>query len=114
MLQILVISLAAGIAASAVLLSNASDDWAFQARAQLLGLLPKKPRGHAAEILGPLWGNIAPATVERANSRRSYDIIPVKVENLAEQQRIADTYYAAKLIPKPLKVSAITVWTPKP
>ena len=30
------------------------------------------------------------------------------------QQRIADTYYAAKLIPKPLKVSAITVWTPKP
>ena len=43
--------LAAGIAASAVLLSNASDDRAFQARAQLLGLLPKKPRGHAAEIL---------------------------------------------------------------
>lgn len=68
----------------------------------------------AAEILGPLWGNIPPATVERANSRRSYDIIPVKVEHLAEQQRIADTYYAAKLIPKPLKVSAITVWTPKP
>ena len=68
----------------------------------------------AADILGPLWGNIAPATVERANSRRSYDIIPVRLENLAEQQRIADTYYAAKLIPKPLKVSAITVWTPKP
>ncbi|WP_250212358.1 hypothetical protein [Pseudomonas fluorescens] len=55
-----------------------------------------------------------PATVERANSRRSYDIIPVKLQNLAEQQRIADTYYAAKLIPKPLNVSDITVWTPKP
>ncbi|MDB1109921.1 aliphatic sulfonate ABC transporter substrate-binding protein [Pseudomonas extremaustralis] len=68
----------------------------------------------AAEILGPLWGNIAPATVERANSRRSYDIIPVKVANLAEQQRIADTYYAAKLIPKPLNINDITVWTPKP
>ena len=68
----------------------------------------------AAEILGPLWGNIAPATVERANSRRSYDIIPVKVADLAEQQRIADTYYAAKLIPKPLNINDITVWTPKP
>lgn len=68
----------------------------------------------AAAILGPLWGNIPPATVERANSRRSYDIIPVKLDHLAEQQRIADTYYAAKLIPKPLQVSTITVWTPKP
>lgn len=63
---------------------------------------------------GPLWGNIAPATVERANSRRSYDIIPVKLENLAEQQRIADIYYTAKLIPKPLKASNINLWTPKP
>ncbi|WP_248747064.1 MULTISPECIES: aliphatic sulfonate ABC transporter substrate-binding protein [unclassified Pseudomonas] len=68
----------------------------------------------AARILGPLWGNIAPATVELANSRRSYDIIPVKVEELAEQQRIADTYYAAKLTPKPLKVGDISVWTPQP
>ena len=68
----------------------------------------------AADILGPLWGNIAPSTVERANSRRSYDIIPVKLENLAEQQRIADTYHAAKLIPKALKINDITVWTPKP
>jgi len=68
----------------------------------------------AARILGPLWGNIAPATVELANSRRSYDIIPVKVEELAEQQRIADTYYAAKLTPKPLKVGDISVWTAQP
>jgi len=68
----------------------------------------------AAQILGPLWGNISPATVELANSRRSYDIIPVKVEELAEQQRIADTYYAAKLTPKPLKVGDISVWTPQP
>ena len=58
--------------------------------------------------------DFAPATVERANSRRSYDIIPVKLENLAEQQRIADTYHAAKLIPKALKINDITVWTPKP
>lgn len=67
----------------------------------------------AAQLLGPLWGNIAPATVELANSRRSYDIVPVKVDELAEQQRIADTYYAARLIPKPLKISDISVWVPK-
>lgn len=66
----------------------------------------------AARELGPLWGNIPPETVELANSRRSYDIIPVKVEELAEQQRIADTYYDAKLIPKPLKVTDISAWTP--
>lgn len=43
--------LAAGFAASALRLVQAPDDWAFQARAQLLGLLPKKPRGQAREIL---------------------------------------------------------------
>ncbi|MNL81636.1 hypothetical protein D3C87_2088140 [compost metagenome] len=51
--------------------------------------------------------------MELANTRRSYDIVPVKVDELAEQQRIADTYYAAKLTAKPLKVSDIAVWTPK-
>ncbi|WP_297845276.1 aliphatic sulfonate ABC transporter substrate-binding protein [Pseudomonas sp.] len=67
----------------------------------------------AAQILGPLWGNVPPATVELANTRRSYDIVPVKVDDLAEQQRIADTYYAAKLIPKPLNVTEINIWAPK-
>lgn len=46
--------LATGLAATAVRLTHASEDWAFQARAQLLGLLPKKPRGHASEILDGL------------------------------------------------------------
>lgn len=67
----------------------------------------------AAKNLSPLWGNIPPETVELANTRRSYNIVPVNVSDLAEQQRIADTYYEAKLIPKPLKVSDISVWTPK-
>lgn len=67
----------------------------------------------AAKILGPVWGNIPAETVELGNSRRSYDIIPVKLDELAEQQRIADTYYAAKLIPKPLKISGISIWAPQ-
>ncbi|TDV71890.1 aliphatic sulfonate ABC transporter substrate-binding protein [Pseudomonas sp. LP_7_YM] len=73
-------------------------------------------KGHpqeAAKKLAPLWGNIAPETVELANSRRSYDIVPVKVDELAEQQRIADDYSEARLIPKPLKISDISVWVPQ-
>jgi flagellar biosynthesis GTPase FlhF len=46
--------LATGLAATAVRLTHASEDWAFQARAQLLGLLPKKPKGHASELLDGL------------------------------------------------------------
>lgn len=72
-------------------------------------------KGHpeeAAANLAPLWGNIPPQTVELANSRRSYDIVPVKVDELAEQQRIADFYFEAGMIPKALKVSDIAVWTP--
>ncbi len=67
----------------------------------------------AAKILAPVWGNIPFETVELANSRRSYDIIPVKPEELTEQQRIADTYYGAKLIPKPLKTSGMNIWAPQ-
>jgi sulfonate transport system substrate-binding protein len=68
----------------------------------------------AAQILGPLWGDIPTPTVELANSRRSYDIVPVKRDQLAEQQRIADTYFAAGLIPNALKATDIRIWTPPP
>jgi sulfonate transport system substrate-binding protein len=66
----------------------------------------------AAQILSPLWGNIAAPTVALANSRRSYDIVPVRRDQLAEQQRIGDTYYAAGLIPAALKATDIRIWTP--
>ncbi|WP_258002239.1 aliphatic sulfonate ABC transporter substrate-binding protein [Burkholderia sp. WAC0059] len=68
----------------------------------------------AAQILSPLWGNLPVPTVELANSRRSYDIVPVRRDALAEQQRIATTYYQAGLIPAPLKATDIRIWTPPP
>lgn len=43
--------LAAGLAATAVRLSNDSEDWAFQARTQLSGLLPEKRTDNASGIL---------------------------------------------------------------
>lgn len=64
----------------------------------------------AAEILSPIWGGIDAATVELANSRRSYDILPVRRSELQEQQRIADTFYEAKLIPKRIKAQDIKIW----
>jgi sulfonate transport system substrate-binding protein len=66
----------------------------------------------AAQILSPLWGNIPAQTVELANTRRSYDIVPVRGDQLGDQQRIADTYYAARMIPKTLKATDIRIWTP--
>lgn len=65
----------------------------------------------AAEILSPLWGNTDAATVELTNSRRSYDIVPVRRDELAEQQRIADTYYQTGLIPKSLVAKDIRIWS---
>ena len=66
----------------------------------------------AAQILAPLWGNLPAPTVELANSRRSYAIVPVQRDQLGEQQRIADTYRAAGLIPAMLKATDIRIWTP--
>jgi sulfonate transport system substrate-binding protein len=66
----------------------------------------------AAQILGPLWGNLPAPTVKLANSRRSYDIEPVRPEQLGEQQRIADTYRAAGMIPAALNAGDIRIWTP--
>jgi sulfonate transport system substrate-binding protein len=66
----------------------------------------------AAQILSPLWGNLPVPTVELADSRRSYRIVPVRRDQLGEQQRIADTYRAAGMIPNPLKAADIRIWAP--
>ncbi|WP_240655778.1 ABC transporter substrate-binding protein [Paraburkholderia phosphatilytica] len=66
----------------------------------------------AARILSPLWRNIPAPTVELANSRRSYRIVPVQRDQLGEQQRIADMYHSAGMIPNALKATDIRIWTP--
>ncbi|MDE1182407.1 aliphatic sulfonate ABC transporter substrate-binding protein [Paraburkholderia sp.] len=52
----------------------------------------------AAKILAPLWGLDA-RTIERANSRRSYAVRAVEVQNFGEQQKIADAFFNAGLLP---------------
>jgi sulfonate transport system substrate-binding protein len=63
----------------------------------------------AAAILAPVWG-LDMATVERANARRSYVVRAIAPSNFTEQQQIADVFYAAKLLPKPVQTSQALVW----
>ena len=66
----------------------------------------------AANLLAGLWG-IDSATVEEANSHRSYQVRTVTADGLSEQQKIADAFLAERVLPAKLDTSALTVWTPK-
>ncbi|RZI93991.1 MAG: aliphatic sulfonate ABC transporter substrate-binding protein [Variovorax sp.] len=68
------------------------------------------PKG-AAALLSPVWGLDA-ETIEQANSRRSYAVRPVLAGGLAEQQKIADAFFAEKLLPR--KINALDVALFKP
>ena len=65
----------------------------------------------AAALLAPFWGLDA-AIVAQANARRSYAVRPATREVLGEQQRIADAFFAEKLVPR--KVDALDVALFKP
>ncbi|MDV7211682.1 sulfonate transport system substrate-binding protein [Azotobacter beijerinckii] len=67
----------------------------------------------AAKILAPLWGNLDPAIVEQANARRSYRVRPVQAESLAEQQKIADAFFAEGLLPKKVDARDVSIWQPQ-
>jgi sulfonate transport system substrate-binding protein len=66
----------------------------------------------AAQVLSPLWGNLGVETVESANTHRSYQVQPVKVEQLGEQQKIADAFFAAGLLPKAVDAKEVEIWKP--
>lgn len=66
----------------------------------------------AAQWHAPVIGLDA-ATVEAANARRTYRVQPVDADALAEQQRIADAFNQAAVIPKKVTVAAdAAVWRP--
>jgi sulfonate transport system substrate-binding protein len=64
--------------------------------------------GQAAELFGPRIG-IPPAILKPALDRMGYGVKPLTEEVIAEQQRIADTFYELKLLPKPINVRDV-VW----
>lgn len=65
----------------------------------------------AAALLAPLWGLDAD-TIALANERRSYEVRAVRPEALGEQQRIADTFFAAGLLPRKVNTAEVAIWTP--
>ena len=66
----------------------------------------------AAKQLSPIWGGMPTAVIERANGRRTYAVQPVDKTQLGDQQRIADTFAAAHLIPKPIDATDVRIWHP--
>lgn len=69
------------------------------------------PKDAAASLAG-LWG-IDAATVEEANSHRSYQVGAVTPAGLSEQQRIADAFFAEGLLPVMVNAADAKIWTPK-
>ena len=73
---------------------------------QETGKWVKQSPQDAAALLAPVWG-LDTATVEQANGRRSYLVRSVAPNSIGEQQKIADAFLDAGLLPK--KVDATNV-----
>ena len=82
------------------------------AQLQTAGTWIKGHPAEAAKVLGPLWGNLDVATVEAANAHRTYQVQAVSADKLGEQQKIADAFLAAGLLPKAVDARDVDIWKP--
>jgi sulfonate transport system substrate-binding protein len=57
-------------------------------------------------------GNVPASTIEIVNKRRSYSVKPVERAGLSEQQKIADVFFEAGLIPRRISTAEAAIWTP--
>lgn len=92
----------------------ASEPKLIEAYFELLqetGKWVKANPAEAARILGPAWG-LETDIVEKANERRSYQVRHVKAEDLTEQQRIADVFFAEGVLPKEINATEAEIWSP--
>jgi sulfonate transport system substrate-binding protein len=78
-----------------------------------VGTWVKRNPQEAARQLSPLWGGMPTAVIERAVDRRTYAVEPVEKGQLGDQQRIADTFYEARLIPEPIDATDVKIWHPQ-
>ena len=58
----------------------------------------------AAQLIAPLQG-LDLAVVETSLKRYRYGVTPLTPAVAAEQQKVADTFYDLKLIPKPVRIA---------
>jgi sulfonate transport system substrate-binding protein len=82
------------------------------AQLQQAGTWVKAHPQDAAKVLGPLWGNLDEPTVEAANAHRTYKVEAVQADQLGEQQKIADAFLAAGLLPKAVDAKDVEIWKP--
>jgi sulfonate transport system substrate-binding protein len=66
----------------------------------------------AAAVIGPLQG-LEPEVVEKSLARYQFGVKPLTPGVAAEQQKIADTFHALGLIPKPIRVADALPAAPK-
>ena len=78
---------------------------------QKAGRWVKDSPREAATLLAPIWGLDA-QTVEAANANRSYQVRAVVPGALAEQQKIADAFFAEGLLPKKVDALDVAIWKP--
>lgn len=76
------------------------------------GLWIKANPEEASELLSPLWGDLEPEIVQTALQNRSYDVQPVTLEGLSEQQKIADAFLAADILPNAVDALDSPIWQP--
>ncbi|MBL0920084.1 MAG: sulfonate ABC transporter substrate-binding protein [Hydrogenophaga sp.] len=72
------------------------------------GIWLKKNLRQAAELIAPLQG-LPVDVVELALQRYQFNVKPITAAVAADQQKIADTFFELKLIPKAIKVSEAVV-----
>jgi len=68
------------------------------------GIWLKKNLHQAAELIAPLQG-LPVDVVETALRRYEFNVKPINPDVVAGQQKIADTFYQLKLIPKAVRIS---------
>lgn len=73
------------------------------------GIWLKKNLRQAAELIAPLQG-LPVDVVELALQRYEFNVKPITPEVAADQQKIADTFFELKLIPKAIKVQEAVVF----
>jgi sulfonate transport system substrate-binding protein len=81
------------------------------AELQKAGQWVKGSPKEAATLLASAWGLDA-GTIEQANGRRSYQVREVVPAALVEQQRIADAFFAEKLLPKKISAQDVALFKP--
>ncbi len=64
----------------------------------------------AAKVLAPLWGNLPTEVVLKANANRSYEVQGVVLDDMPEQQKIADAFFNEKLIPNTIDAKSSDIY----